>query len=57
MHFQNGSFVFGLESDFSLANLDGKWLANPDHVADVDWLATFRARAGVLVSDTSGFDG
>ncbi len=46
---QNGNAVFGIQGDFSVANMDGDWSANPDHVADIDWIGTFRARGGFLV--------
>ena len=50
-NWRSNNFVFGLEGDISLADLDGKRSSNPDHVVDIDWLATLRGRAGVLVDE------
>jgi hypothetical protein len=31
-------------------NMDGQWAGHPDHVSEVNWIATLRGRAGVLVT-------
>jgi hypothetical protein len=30
--------------------MDGQWAGHPDHVSEVNWIATLRGRAGVLVT-------
>jgi hypothetical protein len=31
-------------------NMDGQWAGHPDHVSEVNWIATLHGRAGVLVT-------
>lgn len=56
-NWQNGSWVFGVVGDFSFAGMDAAYVNVPPPgppfvaTASINWLATLRARAGLLVSD------
>jgi outer membrane immunogenic protein len=60
-NFQSGSFVYGIEADFSLSGADGFFTPNDDdgYAVDLDWFGTARLRAGaafdrLLVYGTGG---
>jgi outer membrane immunogenic protein len=64
-NFQNGRFVFGLEADFSGADLSSDSGALLDlgiiqigtFTSEVDWFGTVRGRAGILLDDNFLFYG
>jgi outer membrane immunogenic protein len=61
-NFQSNNLVFGLESDFSLSNVDGSTLTNCGAAGcstEIDWFSTSRGRLGfamdnVLLYGTAG---
>ena len=52
-NFQDGRFVFGLEGDISISDLDNGMIDEEDDIQEfeTDWFATIRGRAGYAYKD------